>query len=307
MSRIDAYKNKMNTALKSTLRSLNSSGVTGVAYMVVVTVFGVVLPANAQWDTQRIPLRPGWNAVFLRVQPELNQPEEVFADLPIKSVWAWNRRLSTVRFIDDVSRLVPKQPGWLSYFPSNDPRSSVTNLFAIHGCRAYLIELGGTEPIDWEVAGKVVAKSTKWIPDAINVIGMPVDTVSPPTFADFFASSPAHVDQPIYRLDSSGRWKRVTNPTRQALQAGTAYAVACKGASKYTGPISVQVEQANGIHYGSVLTRQALRIHNHSDQQREVTVKPLMSHDPPEGCGLARACGRSTAFLQSSASRKRQS
>ena len=29
-----------------------------------------VIPAEAQWTSQTITLQPGWNAVFLEVQPE---------------------------------------------------------------------------------------------------------------------------------------------------------------------------------------------------------------------------------------------
>ncbi len=50
------------------------------------------LPALAQWTTQTIPLRPGWNAVFLEVQPEPRECEALFSGLPIESAWGWNKR-----------------------------------------------------------------------------------------------------------------------------------------------------------------------------------------------------------------------
>ena len=44
--------------------------------------------ATAQWATQSIVLEPGWNAVYLEVQPEPRECDAVFAELPVESVWA---------------------------------------------------------------------------------------------------------------------------------------------------------------------------------------------------------------------------
>ena len=64
----------------------------------------------AQWVTQSITLNPGWNAVFLEVQPANPDCDAVFAGIPVESVWAWNRRYSSVQFIQDAAQLVPGQP-----------------------------------------------------------------------------------------------------------------------------------------------------------------------------------------------------
>ena len=39
--------------------------------------------------TQTIPLTSGWNAVFLEVTPETNSVLNVFAGVPIDSVWTF--------------------------------------------------------------------------------------------------------------------------------------------------------------------------------------------------------------------------
>ena len=39
---------------------------------------------HAQWRTQEVPLTAGWNAVFLRVQPEPKACADVFAGLPVE-------------------------------------------------------------------------------------------------------------------------------------------------------------------------------------------------------------------------------
>ena len=93
------------------LRRCTRGGVVGVVFMVLAAV------GHAQWATQAIPLSPGWNAVFLEVQPENNACDAVSAGLPVESVWAWNRRFEPVRYIQDAAGLDPDQPEWLTYYP----------------------------------------------------------------------------------------------------------------------------------------------------------------------------------------------
>src|SRR5580765_2794861 len=88
--------------------------------VLVAVVFGFgVCHSLAQWTTQTITLNPGWNAVFLEVQPANDDCDVVFQGVPVESVWAWNRRFSSVQFIQDASKLVPGQPDWLTYLPTD--------------------------------------------------------------------------------------------------------------------------------------------------------------------------------------------
>ena len=61
--------------------------------------------ARAQWTTQTITLQPGWNSVALQLQPEPADCATVFAGQPVESVWGWNRRFSTVQFIQNPRHL----------------------------------------------------------------------------------------------------------------------------------------------------------------------------------------------------------
>ena len=76
----------------------------------LIALVFVASPLLAQWTTQAVTLRPGWNAVFLEVQPEPEDPERLFSGLPIASVWMWNKRFSTVQFIEDLDTLIPPSP-----------------------------------------------------------------------------------------------------------------------------------------------------------------------------------------------------
>src|SRR5437867_7686304 len=95
----------------------------------LLTFLGVLCPCYAQWTTQTITLNPGWNAVYLEVEPASPDCDALFAGLPVESVWAWNRRFSSVQFIQDANALLPGQPDWLTYVPTNHPARAMRNLY----------------------------------------------------------------------------------------------------------------------------------------------------------------------------------
>jgi|GEM_PF-3167222 len=54
---------------------------------VLGALFGILpLLGHAQWVTQSIPLTPGWNAVFLQVQPQSSLPGALRLRLPRRAL-----------------------------------------------------------------------------------------------------------------------------------------------------------------------------------------------------------------------------
>ncbi|MCL4788524.1 MAG: hypothetical protein KJ070_17315 [Verrucomicrobia bacterium] len=142
---------------------------------------------RAQWTTQTIPLRPGWNAVHLQVQPDPADCDALFASLPVESVWLWNRRHAPVQFIQDTNSLVPGNPDWLMYLPPTHAKAEQTTLFRLLGGKCYLIKFASTAtPTNWVVLGRPLNTSTVWLTDSFNLAGVAVDLQSPPTFRSFF-------------------------------------------------------------------------------------------------------------------------
>jgi len=87
--------------------------------------------AQAQWLTQEIALRPGWNAVHLSVQPAQTDCGSVLANLSVESVWMWSRRAPRLQFTTDPSQLLPRNPDWLFWLPASHPQASLGTLFSI--------------------------------------------------------------------------------------------------------------------------------------------------------------------------------
>jgi hypothetical protein len=228
--------------------------------------------------TQTFELHPGWNAIFLQVKPDPADPATVFAGLPLESAWTYLERFSTAEFIQDPAEGLWNQPGWNVYLPESDDKpfqSRLTNLYAILANRAYLIKLKGTEAVTWSVTGRPAVPIIEWVPDAYNLVGLPVDPDSPPTFASFFAPSAAHTGQPVYRLSEAGSWEKVTDPVNAPIKSGEAYWIYCKGGSSYTGPLKVELDMLEGLDYADILDELTIAVENLSDLNNSVVVRTV--------------------------------
>ncbi len=244
-------------------------------------LFWGIQQSFGQWVTQSITLNPGWNAVFLEVQPGNADPDFVFSSVPVESVWAWNRHYSSVQFIQDPSQLVPGQPDWLTYLAPDHPARVTRNLFALQGGRAYLIKLkSGSSTVIWNILGQPVVRQTDWLSDSLNFVGFSLSTGATTTFQDFFSGSPAQSGQPAYQLNAAGQWVLISNPAGTLLQRGHAYWVFCKGASTFSGPVQITLEQWGGLNYGRLATEQTVRLKNSSASVRTVTVQEIASAQP---------------------------
>ena len=242
--------------------------------IIVVSLFIVQLftaAAQAALTTQNITLKPGWNAVFLEVQPQSTNPATVFNLINnLESVWMWNPQTSTVEFIQDPTMPVPQGSTWLVYYPA-DP--ILTNLHAIQGETAYLIKLGGSVDVNWTVTGEPAIPHIDWKPNSFNFVGFHLAPGQEPFFDEFFSSSAAHTGQDIYILNNtSGNWEKVTEPLTTTMLRGEAFWIFCHGYSEFTGPLSVQLEQFSGLHYGTTLQEQSLMFRNNSAAAKNVSL-----------------------------------
>lgn len=227
--------------------------------------FGAVLPAlllavPARGEPnveQTIVLRPGWNSVYLEVEPVPNDVASAFAGLPVSSVWSPIRRPSAVEYIQDPAEGLFNRPGWLGYRPGDPPY--LQSLFTLQANRPYLIRLEGGVERTWSLSGRPSLRDVDWVPDSFNLVGLPVDPSSAITFAGYFAASPAHSGQPLYQLAANGVWE-LLNATTDTIRSGEAYWVFCDGASSYPGPLSVEVELSDGLDFAGVAVERTLQV-----------------------------------------------
>ena len=221
--------------------------------------------------TQSFDLNPGWNVVFLDVQPDNTRPAEVFSALPDdSSVWCWLERNSRVEYIQNPGEGLWNQPGWIAYFNSAS-KQFLTNLHAVLADQAYLIFLGGGSPITLTVTGTPSVKKIKWVPDSFNLVGFSLaDSEDAVSFGAFFSHSKAHAGQAFYRLSGNGTWELISNPSAQYLKAGEAYWIYCSGASDFQGPLDLALPSMDGLDYSYGIQGHKLVLKNLSDESRQV-------------------------------------
>lgn len=241
-----------------------------VAAAIVLTITCVAAHAEPE-VTQTFQLHPGWNAIFLEVQPEPRGPASIFDGLPVESVWTWLDNESRVEFIQNPGEDLWGQPGWHAYF-SAPKQAFLTNLFAVLGNQAYLIKLSGNEDVNWEIKGCPSTRKINWTSDSFNLVGFHLNPDTPPTFEAFFASSSAHAGQAMYRLNRQGIWEFVEDPANATLCSGEAYWVFCEGGSNYQGSLQVELPMFDGLNYGAILNEQTVTIRNLSEVTRIVTL-----------------------------------
>lgn len=248
------------------------------------------VPASAQWITRTVVLQPGWNAVYLDVQPEPRASDRVFANVPVDVVWMWNRQLVSIQFIDRPDELIPDNPNWLAYMPAGHPSSSQSRLFTILGGHCYLIKLAGSKSELWTVIGTPLARPPEWIPDSLNFVGLPPATATP-SFAAIFAASQAHATNPVYRLAPDGSWEVVTNPTTTGPRLGEAFWVRTTGPSDFRGPLGVQLDQPGKLDFGRQVVEQTLRIKNATTSSRNLLLRLPANDPPPPPAGMPLRAG----------------
>lgn len=246
-------------------------------------VFFLILhiTCHAQWINQCIPLSPGWNSVFIEVQPEPDICDQIFHEIPIESVWLFNTHVAKVQFINDPADMTDHKPDWMVYYPPESKNRDATNLYRLIGGRAYLIKVSGNQNVDFTITGKPETLPIVWSSDSKNFVGFCIDESNPPTFADFFESSPAHAGQPIFRFNpSTQKWEIVQNPASERMMRGEAFWIHAKGVSQFQGPFKVTSDLGSGLEFGKNLAETHISIKNLTNKEKTVTLRWLASTEP---------------------------
>ncbi|MBT5062151.1 MAG: hypothetical protein HOM65_06930, partial [Verrucomicrobia bacterium] len=112
---MNASHSKESLKQCSILGELRQKGMQRLASLSgLLTVFlGLAHVAHAQWQTQSITLKPGWNAVYLHVDASHYGVADV-TPAPINEIWLWNRIRSGDRFMSDPASPSPSQD-WASW------------------------------------------------------------------------------------------------------------------------------------------------------------------------------------------------
>jgi len=263
------------------IRRIRSIGLLGLLTL-------VAWPARAQWVTQTVSLKAGWNAVYLHVDPSHETLQSlVMADgaNPITEVWMWAPPASTVQFVTSPQEPLADSGQW-RHWNRNTGEGSLARLVPN---AAYLVRVSAdTATYSWSIKGKPVAPSYQWTTTGLNFIGFPTVLTGAPTWMDFIEPS-AELQQAevfFYRGGETGapnpaqlfakRTETVNRGQAYWLRAGTKF-------NRYFAPFELEVTGGAGLPFGDSLSAQNFRLRNMTTNTLTVTLNLVASEAPPTG------------------------
>ncbi|MFO7762618.1 MAG: hypothetical protein R6V61_02665 [Wenzhouxiangellaceae bacterium] len=245
-----------------------------LASMLAATLLLAAKPVLAQEIEQVIDLQPGWNSIYVRLDPNETDIATVFADLPVESVWRWLPDESGVEFITDPAEGLQNLEGWFGWYPEPKPEAFLSNLYTISPNTAYLVHLGGSQARQITITGTPVFRPPRWQPNAFTLTGLPVSPSQPPTFDGFFTRSGAHSGQPIYALDDEGRWQLVDAAT-ETIDSDAAYWIRTEGNSNFQGNMALVLSQGDSLEYARTLDELQIVLRNRSGVDASFQIRRL--------------------------------
>ncbi|HTH49707.1 MAG TPA: hypothetical protein VMB21_19495 [Candidatus Limnocylindria bacterium] len=244
--------------------------------------------AQAQWLTQKLDLKAGWNAVFLHVDASYASINSLLAadpDASIEEIWLWMPDASTQQFVQSPAAPTASNQ-WLSWSRTQPDASALQNLVPN---AAYLVRVRSEiATYQWQLKGKPVLPRYQWTTSGLNFFGFPTVPTAPPSFDSFLAQAPAEFQrtQEIFRYQ--GGELGATNPVHvfalrtTPVKRGEAYWVrAGQVYNNYYGPFEVVSGGAGSVDFGDSLKAISLRLRNLSPNPLTVTLNLKSSEAAP--------------------------
>ncbi|MFA6546850.1 MAG: hypothetical protein WCS99_20705, partial [Limisphaerales bacterium] len=248
-------------------------------------------PAHAQWTTQTVTLKPGWNAVYLHVDATHTTLDgTVGADgaNPITEIWLWQPVVAQGRFINNPQQPAVVNNDWSLWNRNPALTGSLQSLMANH---AYLVRNGSGATYTWNIVGRPAVPSYSWTAQGVNFIGFPTPPANPPVVDTFFSPVPALASQAeIYYYP--GNEAAGASPTTAQLFAlfstplkrGQAFWIRANNLhNNYFGPVQVIPQNPEGIHFNTDLGQYSVRLRNLTPGTLRVTNSLVTSATPPAG------------------------
>lgn len=240
---------------------------------------------HAQWFTQSLPLKAGWNAVYLHVDASHATIEQLVGNDPsvlIDEIWMWAPEPAAAQFV--TSPAAPSQPSyWLSWARNTPQSASLTRLT---GNAAFLVRTSAD--YTWNLKGKPLVPEYRWTSSGLNFIGFPTATgASTPSFDTFLTPAPelkisgeifAYAGGPI-----GNNPVQVLDQTVTKVNRGQAFWIRSPEFNNYFGPFQVVFAGASGVRFGDSSGQTSFRLRNLTAQDLTVTLQGVVSESAPAG------------------------
>jgi hypothetical protein len=259
----------------------------------LAVAFGLpLLKADAQWLTQSIELKPGWNAVYLHVDPsytEIGDLQGLSDD--IEEIWLWQPKLSTGQFIQDPEKPTDKKSRWKSWLKKLGPSSKLQNMI---GNAGYLVRYGNPDEkgnwspdsnYTWKIKGRPVPPSYEWTSSGLNLIGVSSHPATPPSIEEYF---PQSILSSLEFFGYDGGALGEENPSQvfqlrsTKVNRGEAFWIRSDDKfNNYFAPFDLVLQQYNGVDFGENSGQFRIIIRNRTDDGLTVSLDLKATESAP--------------------------
>lgn len=259
----------------------------------------VPLAVQAQWLTQTVRLKPGWNAVFLHVDASYTTLDELIPNAadPVAEIWLWRPTPTTMQFVDSPDLPRAQSSRWSVWTAARGDGDTLTRLI---GNAAYLVRNSSTADKVWTIKGRPVPPDYNWTSTGLNFVGFSTPAAGALTFDKFLAPAPGLdparsvvngvqiIRYPGGDLDTNNVNPRIVSPIEArsvVVNRGEAFWIRANTNyyNRYYAPVAVSLQNPSGVHFGDSLGTYAIRFKNLTASNRTVTLNLAPSETPPTG------------------------
>lgn len=255
--------------------------------LLLAGLLGLAGSAQAQWVTQTLPLKAGWNAVFLHVDASHATLDQLVGKdapmaMPIERMWRWNLNPGTAQFVQSPQQPIENVSQW-SRWHRDTPNSPLQRLTAN---LAYLVY--ATADVTWNLVGQPVLPEYRWSTSGLNFFGFPTVPTGPPHFEAFLSGVPSLQLSQIFQYSvgelGPNNPRQVfalrTTPVRRGeafwIRAGEVY-------NQYFGPFTVTAAAGGRVAFEDSLSAYSFRLRNQTAQALTVAIRWVPSGQSPTG------------------------
>jgi hypothetical protein len=253
---------------------------------------------QAQWLTQSVTLKPGWNAIYLHVDASHQSLDDFIPDAnsPVAEIWLWRPKFSTIQFLESPSSPTGTDSRWAVWTSARGDTDTLQRLVA-NG--AYLVRNKTAADFTLQIKGRPAPPAYQWTTAGLNFIGFPTPVNTAPSFTAFLTPAPGldlskslQNSARVFRYGVASGEATSTPSEVVSLIAGTTLvkrgeAFWVRGSTNYYnhyyGPVEVSLQNEAGIHFRDTLGTYSLRLKNRTSSPRTVTLSQLSSEAPPAG------------------------
>lgn len=240
----------------------------------------------AQWQTASYDLKTGYNGVYLFVDPSHHTSlDALLGGTAIDEVWLWKVDLSAAQFATSPQQPVDGGSRWLVWKKGKPAETTLNRLL---GNTAYLIK--SASAFTWSIQGKPLPPRYQWSSKGQNLIGFSTPASSAPNFDSYLSKVPGLI-QDLEIFEYQGGALTVNNPEKikafrtKNVDRGESFWVRSKAGrfNRYFGPVEVELQKTDGIHFGARLSQNRVVIRNLTNADLTVSLEQFDSEAAPAG------------------------